>query len=236
MSNWTEERVVVLEGIVGTETPVSQITVAKASEELEVSPRSIGAKLRKIGYEVEKVGARAKTFSEEDEAKLVAFLDKNPGKFTYTEIAANFAGGKFSAKQIQGKTLSLDMTGAVAKAPEPESKKTYTDAEEAKFIELAASGAYLEDIATALNRPLNSVRGKALSLNRTGAIDKIPAQKESHATVKVDPLKALGDISEMTVAEIAKAIDKTERGVKTMITYRQLECADYKAKPKKDAA
>lgn len=235
MSNWTEERVAELESIVGGESPVSQDTVATAAEALQVSNRSVSAKLRKMGVEVEPVSARPKTFSEEDEAALIDFLSANAGAYTYAEVAANFAGGKFTPRQVQGKVLSLELTEAVKPTPPKESVKTYTEAEEAKFLSLVANGAFLEDIAEALGKSLASVRGKALSLSRTEGID-IPKQRESHAAVKVDPLEALGDISNMTVAEIAEQIGKTERGVKVMITHRGLECADYKAKKSKKNA
>jgi DNA-binding transcriptional ArsR family regulator len=233
MSNWNDEREAQLTKAVGKERPVTQETVARVAEELEVSPRSVSAKLRKMEQEVEKVGNRAKTFSPEEEDALRAFLEDNQDEYTYGDVAAGFAGGKFSAKQIQGKVLSMEMTDFVKATPKPESTKTYSDAEEATFIKLANAGKFLEEIADSLKRPLASVRGKALSLLRAEAIASIPKQKESHANKVVDPLDALGDISELTVAEIAKAIDKTERGVKVMITHRQLKCADYTAKTKK---
>jgi hypothetical protein len=40
----------------------------------------------------------------------------------------------------------------------------------------------------------------------------------------------------MTVAEIAAAADKTERGIKTLLTRRGIDCADYKGKAKKEKA
>lgn len=40
----------------------------------------------------------------------------------------------------------------------------------------------------------------------------------------------------MTVADIAKAIDKTERGVRTLLTRRGLTVADYDGKAKKEKA
>jgi hypothetical protein len=232
MSNWTEERVAQLVGIVGSESPVTQVTVEKAAEALEVSNRSVSAKLRKMEFDVEKVSARAKTFTDAEAEALVEFVTDNANTFTYAEVAEKFAGD-FTTRQIQGKILSLELTDLIVKTPPKESTKTYSDAEEVKFIELATAGKYLEDIADALNRPLASVRGKALSLSRIHGID-IPKQRESHAAVKVDALNELGDISKLTVKEIAEAIGKTERGVKTMITHRGLECDDYKAKAKKE--
>jgi hypothetical protein len=229
--SWNEEREAQLLAAVGNERPVAQETVAKAAEELDVSTRSASAKLRKMGVEVEKVGPRARKYSEEEEVALENFLNDNAGKYTYAEIAQAFAGGKFTAKQIQGKVLSMELTDAVKPTPKPETKKTYTDEEEAVFVKLANGGAFLEDIAEALGKTLASVRGKALSLNRTQGLD-IPKQRESHAANKEDVIEALGDISGMTVDEIAEATGKTARGIRTIITRRGLECADYKAKKK----
>ena len=235
MANWTEEAVGQLEEFVGNDSPVTQETVKNAAEALgeKFSPRSVAAKLRKMGYDVEKVGERAKAFSDEEEARLAQFLDQHSGEFTYAEVAQRFADGKFTARQVQGKVLSMERTGDVAPTPKAPSQKTYTDEEEATYVKMAKAGAFLEDIAEALNRELPSVRGKGLSLYRSGQITEIPEQKNKYAKAKEDPLEALGDISELTVAQIAEAIGKTERGVKQMITYRGLHCADYKAKARK---
>ena len=82
-----------------------------------------------------------------------------------------------------------------------------------------------------------ATRGKALSLTRQGAIDGIPAQKESHAKASVDAVDALGSkIGSMTVAEIASATEKTERGIKTLLTRRGINVADYAGADKKAKA
>jgi len=236
MSTWTEDREAQLLEIVGDERPVSQETVAAAAEALEVSARSVSAKLRKMGEEVEKAGPRSRKFSEDQEEELRDFLEDNAGVYTYAEVAEQFADGEFTAKQIQGKVLSMELTDMVKPTPKKESVKTYSEVEEETFVRLAKSGAFLEDIAEALDRSLQSVRGKALSLNRTQGLE-IPKQRESHAATKVDPIEALGSkLADMTVAEIAEATGKSPRGVRTIITRRGLVCADYKAKAKKEAA
>lgn len=233
MSNWTEEKVATLEGIVGDESPVTQDTVAEAAEALGVSNRSVASKLRKMGFEVEKASEKPKAFSDEQAAALAEFVEQNEGAFTYAQIAEQFEGGEFTPRQVQGKILSMELTDMVAPTPKKESVKTYSDDEEGTFVKLANAGAFLEDIAEALGRTLNSVRGKALSLLRAGTLEKIPSQKQSYKANREDALEALGDLAALTVAEIAEAIGKTERGVKTMITHRGLACADYKAKAKK---
>ena len=230
---WTEDREEQLLEAVGDERPVTQETVAAAAEVLDVSPRSASAKLRKMGIEVEKAGPRARKFSEEQEEALVAFLEANEGEYTYAEIADQFEGGEFSAKQIQGKILSLELTDAVKPAPKKVAEKKYSEEEENTFITMARAGKFLEEIAEALDKTVQSVRGKALSLTRTGHLESIPAQRD-RAPEKVDYFEDLGasKIAEMTVAELSEGSGKTPRGVRTILTRRGYDASDYKAKKK----
>ena len=228
LPKWTEERTNELTEFVGDEAPISQGTVAEAAEQLETSTRSISSKLRKMGYEVELAStATTRTFSEDQEATLAAFVSDNSGEYTYTQIAEHFENGAFSAKSIQGKILSMELTDHVKPAPKVEAVRTYSPEEEDTFVEMVNDGAFVEQIADALDRSVNSVRGKALSLLRSGDIDAIPRQEFTKGTSKEDPLADLGDVSEMTVDTIAEAIGKTPRGVKTMLTRRGLIAADY---------
>ena len=232
---WTDEAVAQLLQIVGQESPVSVAKVEEAAASLDTSTRSISAKLRQLDREVASMAKeKVSAFSEQEGADLTAFVQANAGNLTYKEIAENFASGKFNPKQIQGKLLALELTGSVKPAEKVEVARTYSDAEEATFIKMAQSGAFIEDIAAALNKTPASVRGKALSLTRKELIAKIPAQRESHAKNDVDPVTALGDaIATMTVAEIATAVNKTERGLRTLLTRRGINVADYKGHDKK---
>jgi hypothetical protein len=181
----------------------------------------------------EKVSA----FTPDQGAALSDFVQANEGLLTYKEIAEQFEDGAFSAKQIQGKLLALELTGFVKPAEKVEAARTYTPAEEATFVKMVQKGSFIEDIAAVLGKTIASVRGKALSLTRNGQIDKIPAQKESHANAAVDVVASLGDkIVSMTVAEIAAAADKTERGIKTMLTRRGIKVSDYDGQAKKAKA
>jgi len=235
---WSDEAVDQLTGIVGQESPVSVGTVEHAAEMLGFTTRSVASKLRQLDYDVASM-AKEKTsaFTPEQGIELANYVVNNAGQLTYKEIAENFAGGEFSAKQIQGKLLALELTGSVKPAEKVEVARTYSDAEEATFIQMADAGSFIEDIATALNKSVASVRGKALSLTRKGQIAKIPAQRVSHAKETVDPVTALGSaITSMTVADIAKAVDKTERGLRTLLTRRGIKVADYDGAAKKAKA
>ena len=50
---WTEERTAALVSFVGDESPVSYATVVEAADQLDTSPKSAAAKLRKMEYEVQ---------------------------------------------------------------------------------------------------------------------------------------------------------------------------------------
>jgi DNA-binding NarL/FixJ family response regulator len=225
---WTEDRTRILTAMVENMDTISQATVASASVELDTTTRSISSKLRKMGYDVElAASAHKKAFTDEQADALSSFVTGNSGVYTYADIAANYEGGAFTAKQVQGKILSMELTSHVKPAEKVEVARTYSTSEEATFLDLVSKGAFVEEIAEAVGKSINSVRGKALSFLRSGEITSIPKQKESRAKANIDALTNLGDISGMTVAQIAEAIDKTERGVKTMLTRRGLTCSNH---------
>ena len=235
---WSDEAVATLLKCVGDATPVSAASVEKAAVVLGVSVRSVASKLRQLDREVASMAKeKVSAFTDEQTQRLSNFVNKNAKVYTYKEIAEKFENGTFTPKQIQGKLLALELTALVKPAEKVEAARTYSEAEENKFIKMVKDGKLIEDIATALNKSIASVRGKALSLTRSGHIDKIPAQRESHAANQVDPVTALGTaIVDMTVAEIAKAVDKTDRGIKTLLTRRGIKVADYDGAAKKAKA
>ena len=237
LPKWTEERTAQLTDFIGGESPVSQATVAEAAGNLETSTRSISSKLRKMGHDVELASANAsRAFSDSQEATLSAFVSDNSGDYTYAEIAGHFEDGAFSPKSIQGKILSMELTGHVKPAPKVEAVRTYSPAEEVTFVSMVQDGAFVEAIAAELDRSVNSIRGKALSLLRSGDIDAIPRQETTKGASKEDPLAELSDIGSMGVEDIAEAIGKTARGVKTMLTRRGISAADYDGAAKKEKA
>lgn len=231
---WDEARTAQLVAFVGNEEPVSVATVKEAAEQLETSERSVAAKLRKMDYEVEKASTVAsKTFTDEQEDFLITFLENNSGEYTFAEISEVFAEGVFSAKQIQGKILSLELTHHVKPAEKKVYERTFSDNDQQTFIKMANAGAMLEDIADKLGRSVASVRGKALSLLKSGSITAIPA---SQKVAKAEDAFEGVDVSSYTVAELAERVSRTERGVKTMLTRRGLVAKDYDGAAKKEKA
>lgn len=232
--NWSAEGVVeTLTGLAGDiANEVSVARLAEIAEEMGGTPRSVGAKLRKIGYTVQKAADASKpTWTDEEAAELASFVEANSGVYTYAELAGVVLGGKFGNRQIQGKILSLELTQHVKAAEKRIAPKTYTDEQEAQIIELAAQGKFLEEIAEAIGKPLKSVRGKTLSMSRTIEGFTIPAQRDHVESTRTDVLEGV-DIANMTAEEIAEKVGKTARGVKQMLTRRGLDCADHKGAAK----
>lgn len=235
LPKWNDERTSQLQNAVGNESPVTKATVTRVAEEMGTTPRSVASKLRKLGFEVERAGEAPRAFSEEEAEQLRSFVESNSGNLTYGQVAEQFADGRFNAKQIQGKILSMELTDRIAPTPKPESQKTFTDEEEARVVEMVQNGSFVEDIADALGRSVPSIRGKALSLLRAEQIDAMPKQRNVKGEAP-DALEALGDVSGRTVAEIAQELGKSERGVKTMLTRRGITASDYDGAARREKA
>lgn len=236
---WTEDKIAQLTSLIADASFISQDRLTEIAGEVEHTARGVGSKIRQmvktglLSVEVQKAAdAHKSAWTEDEEAGLVDFLNANAETMTYNEIAVTFASGKFTSKQVQGKVLSLEMTDLVKKAEKVAAKRTYTDAEEATFVEMANAEASLEAIAEAMGRPLQSVRGKALSLHREGRIAGIPAQEHSNAQVRKDFLEGL-DVAAMTVEAIAEATGKNPRGIRNTLTRRGLDALDHKGAAKR---
>ena len=225
--NWNEVNTARLVELVGGTQPVSQDRLTEIAVDLETTSRSVGAKLRKMDYEVDKAAPKASAWTDSQEADITSLVTANSGSLTYAEIAASFEGGTFNAKQVQGKLLSMELFSHVRKAEKVKAPRTYTEAEEAQFSSIVEAGGSMESLAEAFGKPLASVRGKALSLLRGNEIVAMPKQETSNAKETSDFLAGL-DITSMTVADLVEATtDKTERGIKSTLSRRGLTCADY---------
>ena len=61
---WDDERTETLKSIVGTTSPVTTELVTKAAESLDANVRSVSAKLRNLGYDVESMAkVRGKSYT-----------------------------------------------------------------------------------------------------------------------------------------------------------------------------
>lgn len=202
---------------------VTEDIIESLCGEFEFPRRSVTAKLRKLGYDVPKKPGAAPVFTAEETDALAKYLENNSGKLTAEEIAADFADGAFTARQINGKALSLEMTQHIKPAEKKVMPKTYTEAEEAKIAAMVEKGAFLEDIADAVGKTPNSVRGKLLSMG-------LKAEQKNKKGAKADPYEGIEDMLDQSVEQIAENFGKTVRGVKTVLTRRGLSCADYTPK------
>ena len=218
---YTDEMVTRMHDV--ADSGVTEDIIESLMGEFDFPRRSVTAKLRKLGYDVPKKPGAAPVFSADAPDALASFLEANSGNMTAEEIADSFMDGKFTARQINGKALSLEMTAHVKPAEKKVTPRTYTDEEEATITSMVEGGSYLEEIADAMNRSVNSIRGKLLSMG-------LKAPQRDKKAVKSDPYEGIEDMLEQTVEEIATSFDKTVRGVKTVLTRRGLSCADYTPK------
>ena len=218
---YTEDMVTRMHDVAGS--GVTEEIIESLMEEFDFPRRSVTAKLRKLGYDVPKKPGAAPVFSADETDELASFLESNSGNLTAEEISQQFAGGKFTARQINGKALSLEMTGHVKPAEKKVTPRTYSEEEESKISDMVEGGSYLEEIADAMGRSVNSIRGKLLSMG-------LKAPQRDKKDSKADPYAGIEDMLDQTVEEIAEAFDKTVRGVKTVLTRRGLACADYTPK------
>jgi hypothetical protein len=219
---YTEEMVARMESVCAN--GVTEEIIEQLCAEFEFPRRSVTAKLRKQGFDVPHKPKAAPTFTEEETAELREFLEANDGTHTAEEIAEAIAGGKFSARQINGKALSLELTGAIKPAEKKAAPRTYSAEEEARIAELVEGGAFIEDIAAELNKTVQQIRGKLLSM-------KLSAPQRDKKAAKTDAYEGIEELaSKHTVAELAAHFDKSERGVKTVLSRRKLSATDYTPK------
>jgi len=218
---YTDEMVTRMHDVAGS--GVTEDIIESLMGEFDFPRRSVTAKLRKLGYDVPKKPGAAPVFSAEETDALASFLTANSGNMTAEEIAESFMDGQFTARQINGKALSLEMTSHVKPAEKKVTPRTYSEEEEAKITSMVEGGSFLEEVADAMGRSVNSIRGKLLSMG-------LKAPQRDKKDVKSDPYEGIEDMLDQTVEEIATSFDKTVRGVKTVLTRRGLSCADYTPK------
>ena len=96
-------------------------------------------------------------------------------------------------------------------------------------IEKVDDAAGFKEIADAMGRSVNSIRGKLLSMG-------LKAPQRDKKTSKSDPYEGIEDMLDQSVEDIASHFDKTVRGVKTMLTRRGLTCSDYDGAARKEKA
>jgi hypothetical protein len=222
---WNEENTARLVELAGT-GEVSQAQLVSIAESLGTTSRSIGAKLRRMDYDVAKASAKASAWNSDQEAALTALVNDNANKLTYAEIAASFEGGTFNAKQIQGKLLSMELFSLVRKADKVAAPRTYSEAEETKFVSLANDGATMEALAEAFGKPIASVRGKALSLLKSEHISEMPKQETSSAKARTDIFEGV-DVAGSSIEQLVEITGKSVRGIKSTLSRRGITCSDY---------
>ena len=219
--DYTDEMVARMES--AANSGVTEPVIQELCDEFEFPRRSVTAKLRKLGFDVPKKPGAAPVFSPEQTDALSSFLSDNSGTYTAEEIAETFSDGDFTARQINGKALSLEMTQHIKPAEKKGTPKTYTAEEEATIESMVTDGRFLEEIAESVGKTVASVRGKLLSMG-------LKATQRDKKASKSDPYEGIDGMTDQSVEALAEHFGKTVRGVKTVLTRRGLSCADYTPK------
>lgn len=214
--------------VVGSQ--VTEDNIAALMQETGYPRRSITAKLRSLGRGDVPTLTEAPVFTADETNALSEFLTSNSGAFTAAEISEKFMSGKFTDRQVRGKALALELTAHIKKVEAKVKPKTYTDAEEATIAKMVEAGKFLEEIAEAVGKPVNSVRGKLLSMEL-----KAP-QRDKKAPVAGGSYPDLATVAPtMTVEELVAHYQKTKegttaRGIKTALSRRGINAKNYEAK------
>ena len=219
--DYTDEMVARMES--AANSGVTEPVIQELCDEFEFPRRSVTAKLRKLGFDVPKKPGAAPVFSPEQTDALSSFLSDNSGTYTAEEIAETFSDGDFTARQINGKALSLEMTQHIKPAEKKVTPKTYTAEEETTIESMVTEGRFLEEIAESVGKTVASVRGKLLSMG-------LKATQRDKKASKSDPYEGIDGMTDQSVEALAEHFGKTVRGVKTVLTRRGLSCADYTPK------
>lgn len=222
MSKWEDTQVTRLQEV-ADEGTVSYSTVVELAEELQKSERSVAAKLRALGAEVEKKNAPTAKWDEALAATLANMI--HDGK-TDVEIAEALSK---SVKQVRGKALSMGLMPdlVIVKQEKEPTAKTFNEEETALVREMAEAGEYIEDIATAVDKTVRQVRGKLLSLKLSAPQrEKKEASKTKIYTDEVvEKVKAMVD-GGSTAEDIAASLELNIVGLKSWLGRNGLRTPD----------
>lgn len=120
--------------------------------------------------------------------------------------------------------MSLELHKAIKPAEAKVAPRTYTPEEEAVIEAMVGEGKFIEEIADKLGKTINQVRGKLLSM-------KLSAPQRDKKETKSDAYEGIEAIAgSLTVAQLAEKYGKTERGVKTVLSRRNISASDYAPK------
>lgn len=214
---------------------VTEDKIQTLVDEFQFNRRSVAAKLRSLGYTVP-TKQEAPKFTAEETQQFSDFVTSRSGQLTSEEIAKQFASGKFTSRQVAGKALALELTSHIKKAEKKEKPRTYTETEENLITKLVGEGKFLEDIAGALGKSVNSVRGKLLSMELKAPQKNKKAPATGGSYPELETLAPNMTVEELVAHYSKDGEVKTERGIKTALSRRGVDAKNYSAKSSKKAA
>ena len=142
--------------------------------EVEFNQRSLGGKLRYMGYTLEKKGAvvGVKSYTDEEEA-TIREMCSDPDNLPFQEDVAAAVGRE--CKSIGGKLVSMKIYGVLKRDKVVnDTPKLFTEADEVVINEMvdAEGDTFVEDIAEALGKEVKQVRGKLAGMRIKGVLTR----------------------------------------------------------------
>jgi len=210
MSKYTDEMLEQIETAIDEAGSVTAEGISKLCEALDVTERSLTAKLRSMDYDVP-TKERKPSFTEAETAK---FAELAGAGNTAEDIAEALDK---SVRQVRGKALAMQLTLEPSPRKEAAPKK-FSDEEEAIVAKMAEAGDFIEDIAEKVGKTVPQVRGKLLSMKMSAK----QREKKASARQVLYTEEVIADIiKRVTAGETAEAIASAHglnlRGVQSRI-------------------
>jgi DNA-binding CsgD family transcriptional regulator len=229
MAKWLEETEKALVDAVSAfngEIPYTECE--RIASELGKPTASVTAKLRALDYKVGKKEATKSesSYSDEDVATIKAMAEAG----SYLEEIADTLGR--DPKSVKGKLLSMRLK-VTQRDVKPAKPKAYTEAEEAIITEMHAAGATKIAIAERLNRTIQQVSGKLLSMKLFGlesGVDKSANAKPKVYTEEVIETIKTRVANGESLDDIAESLSLNARGLKTQAAKLGIVAKVQKAK------
>ena len=193
MAKYSEEQTAKVEGFInsygGEVIPYSDFEAFVDSFGEDFSEKSLSAKIRFMGGNLEKKVAKAKvkTFSEEDE-QIIKEMTSDPDNMPFLEEIAERLGKE--PKQVRGKLVSMKVRGVKKRDVKEPKAKAFTEEDEQLIRDMTSDPdnlPFIEDIAERLNVEVKKLRGKIASMKIKGVRSK--NTKAPKAKIYTDELK-----------------------------------------------
>lgn len=196
--------------------PIPPSAVMYKASLLGTSSGELAKVLHYLGYTpMNYVPTASKVWNLNDEEELIEFIRQNEKKLTFEELAKAVCGGKYSTRQITGKTISLGLQSLV----KSRSYHKYSDEETKYLIKLLKLGCTYYQIVAETSRSIKSISTKLGCMRREGTpVDELIENPEGFQY----------ETEHLLLSEIARLHKISTTLTKQLLRQYKLDCIDYK--------